>query len=70
MAERFLPILEWYERNAGHSSPPLVKCPDYWECGDYATHARAGHKPGKVAVRCEYHARRIEEKEAQEEAKA
>ena len=33
-------------------------------------HARAGHKPGKVAVRCEYHARRIEEREAQEAEKA
>ena len=38
-----------------------VKCPEYWECGDYALMAREGSRPGKVEVRCAYHARRIVE---------
>lgn len=67
---KFIPIIEYYTRFAGHNRPPVVRCPEYWECGDYADWARDGHKPGKVAVRCAYHARRIEDEEARDSAQA
>lgn len=63
MSAQFEPIGEFYRRN-GYGHAPACKCPEYWECGEYATEARAGSKPGKVQIHCAYHARRVEKAEA------
>lgn len=66
---KFEPIADyWKRKNGPRANAPAVRCPDYWECGDYALMARDGSNPRKAEVRCAYHARRIETREAAEAA--
>lgn len=60
MNERFAPIASFYPNGGA----PVVKCPNYGLCGDYALMARKGSRPGKLQVLCAYCARRLEEREA------
>lgn len=55
----------WKRKNGPNANAPVVRCPDYWHCGDYSTMARDGSRAGKAEVRCAYHARQIEKREAQ-----
>lgn len=66
MSRAFVPIADYYAGLGNKHGAPVVKCPDFWQCGEYADMARLGSTPTKVELRCKYHARKVEEREGRE----
>lgn len=60
---RYVELAAWNEPNGNGLS--VVKCPNYWECGDYALMGRfSPARENKVQVCCPWHAQQTERNEA------